>query len=281
MEEKKKPDLRVVSFSGGKDSTALLLRMLEENMPVDIILFCDTGLEFPELYEHIDKVEKNIGRKITRLKCDEDFEYMLLEKPVVRKRDTSYGRKNGLGLGLERKGYGWPGPKMRWCTQLLKSSPRERYFRELKKDYNIIEYVGLAADEEYRFNRACNNRANVRHPLVDWGMTEKDCLQYCYDRGYDWGGLYEYFHRVSCWCCPLQGLDELRILYRKFPHLWEKLKDWDRRTWRKFRKGYSIIELEKRFDFEEEWLNAGNTSLRNKAFFDALKERLADENSNH
>ena len=248
MEEKKKPDLRVVSFSGGKDSTALLLRMLEENMPVDIILFCDTGLEFPELYEHIDKVEKNIGRKITRLKCDADFEYMLLEKPVERKRDTSYARK----YGLERKGYGWPGPRMRWCTQRLKTGPRESYFRELKKDYNIIEYVGLAADEEYRFNRACNNRANVRHPLVDWGMTEKDCLQYCYDRGYDWGGLYEYFHRVSCWCCPLQGLDELRILYRKFPHLWEKLKDWDGRTWRKFREDYSIIELEKRFDFEEE-----------------------------
>lgn len=31
----------IVSFSGGKDSTAMLLRMLEENMQVDEILFCD------------------------------------------------------------------------------------------------------------------------------------------------------------------------------------------------------------------------------------------------
>ena len=53
-----KPKLHVVSFSGGKDSTAMLLRMLEEGMRVDVILFCDTGLEFPEMYDHIDKVEK-------------------------------------------------------------------------------------------------------------------------------------------------------------------------------------------------------------------------------
>ena len=68
-----KPKLHVVSFSGGKDSTAMLLRMLEEGMHVDVILFCDTGLEFPEMYDHIDKVEKKIGRKIVRLHPEKDF----------------------------------------------------------------------------------------------------------------------------------------------------------------------------------------------------------------
>lgn len=34
-----KPKLHVVSFSGGKDSTAMLLRMIEEKMPIDIILY--------------------------------------------------------------------------------------------------------------------------------------------------------------------------------------------------------------------------------------------------
>ena len=48
----------VVSFSGGKDSTAMLLKMIEEKIPIDCILFCDTGLEFPQMYEHIDKIEK-------------------------------------------------------------------------------------------------------------------------------------------------------------------------------------------------------------------------------
>ena len=54
----------VVGISGGKDSTAMLLRMLEEGMPVDIIIFCDTGLEFDEMYKHIDKLEEYIAQKI-------------------------------------------------------------------------------------------------------------------------------------------------------------------------------------------------------------------------
>ena len=56
MEKKK---LHIVSLSGGKDSTAMLLRMLEEGWPVDLILFCDTGLEFDGMYHHIEKLEKD------------------------------------------------------------------------------------------------------------------------------------------------------------------------------------------------------------------------------
>ena len=137
-----KETLHVVSFSGGKDSTAMLLRMLEENMPVDIILFCDTGLEFPQLYEHIKKVETYIGREITTVKCEESFEYLFAEKPISRPRSEKFVAQYGNIVN----GYGWAGPKMRWCTQLLKEQPRERYLRELKKTYNVIEYVGLAAD---------------------------------------------------------------------------------------------------------------------------------------
>ena len=51
----------IVSFSGGKDSTAMLLMMLEKNMPIDEIIFCDTGKEFTQMYEHIEKVQKYIG----------------------------------------------------------------------------------------------------------------------------------------------------------------------------------------------------------------------------
>ena len=51
----------IVQFSGGKDSTAMLLMMLEKNMPIDEIIFCDTGKEFPQMYEHIEKVQKYIG----------------------------------------------------------------------------------------------------------------------------------------------------------------------------------------------------------------------------
>lgn len=43
--------LNIVSFSGGKDSTALLLMMLERGMRVDDIVCVDMGKEFPQMYE--------------------------------------------------------------------------------------------------------------------------------------------------------------------------------------------------------------------------------------
>ena len=64
-----KEQYHLVSFSGGKDSTAMLLGMLERDMKIDCILFCDTGLEFPAMYDHIAKVEKDIGRKITSVRA--------------------------------------------------------------------------------------------------------------------------------------------------------------------------------------------------------------------
>ncbi|MBR0358180.1 MAG: phosphoadenosine phosphosulfate reductase family protein, partial [Selenomonadaceae bacterium] len=60
MASELKPPYYVVNFSGGKDSTAMLLRLLELDMTVDEIIFCDTTAEFPQMYEHVDRVEKYI-----------------------------------------------------------------------------------------------------------------------------------------------------------------------------------------------------------------------------
>ena len=244
--KKPKPPLHVVSLSGGKDSTAMLLRMIEENMPIDIILFCDTGLEFPAMYDHLDKLERDIGRPITRIRSFHTFEYFLTQKEILVKHKKNRGQRN-------YRGYGWAGPLNRWCTKELKTIPREKFLHQLQEHYNIIEYIGIAADEGYRLDRENNQKENGRHPLVDWGMTEADCLAYCYSKGYTWGGLYEKFSRVSCWCCPLQPLAELRILYRDYPELWAQIKEWDKRTWRNFKAQYSVEELEARFDFEASW----------------------------
>ena len=264
--KKPKPELHVGSLSGGKDSTAMLLRMLEEGMRVDIILFCDTGLEFPAMYEHLDKLERDIGRPITRIRSFHTFEYYLTQKEILVKHKKNAGQRN-------YRGYGWSGPLNRWCTKELKTIPREKFLRQLQEHYDIIEYVGLAADEGYRFERENNQKPNCRHPLVDWGMTEADCLQYCYDRGYTWGGLYQQFSRVSCWCCPLQPLAELRILYKSYPELWAQLKEWDKRTWRKFKTNYSVEELEARFDFEEQWQAEGK-ELKGGDFHSQLKKYM-------
>ena len=251
-----KPILNIVSLSGGKDSTAMLLRMLEEGMPVDIILFCDTGMEFPGLYNHIDKLEKYIGRPITRLKSPYTFDYYFFEYTPKRKNPALEGQ-----VGLS-----WAGPRNRWCTAWLKTRIIDKYLRELEKDYTVVQYIGIAADEPKRVH-------DLKYPLVDWGMTEADCLAYCKERGFDWDGLYDIFHRVSCWCCPLQSYDELRKLRKHFPELWERMRYMDKNTWRKITKYYSVEEFETRFAFEDECLEKG-LPIKGKAFLDALRDRL-------
>lgn len=246
----------VLSLSGGKDSTAMLLRLIEEKRPIDLILFCDTGLEFPQMYDHLKKLEQYIGMNITYLKADHSFEYYFSEYMPKRKN-----------LDLRQyKGNSWAGPHNRWCTGVLKTRVVNAYLKKLKKEYDVVEYIGIAADETKRIKNGC-------YPLVEWGMTEKDCLEYCYARGFDWGGLYQIFHRVSCWCCPLQALSELRKLYEHYPELWEQLRIWDDSTWRQFRKDYSVRELEIRFALEKEW-SAESKSIRSRDFFAALKQRL-------
>lgn len=102
-------------------------------------------------------------------------------------------------------------------------------------------------------------------------------MNYCYDNGFNWDGLYKLFKRVSCWCCPLQSLKELRSLRTHFPELWNELLDMDSRTWRKFRPDYSVKQLEIRFQLEEERAKQGLCINSKKVEFrEALKERLCD-----
>ena len=112
-----KEQYHLVSFSGGKDSTAMLLGMLERDMKIDCILFCDTGLEFPAMYDHIAKVEKDIGRKITSVRAEHTYEELMFDVPVRRSADSPVVRQYGAQLN----GYGWPGPRQRWCTTRLKA----------------------------------------------------------------------------------------------------------------------------------------------------------------
>lgn len=100
-------------------------------------------------------------------------------------------------------------------------------------------------------------------------------MNYCYERGYDFGGLYKIFKRVSCWCCPLQSFAELRKLYENFPDLWQKLKSWDGKTDMPFRQNYSVEMLEARFNLEADREKLGLTNNpHTKEFRTALKEVL-------
>lgn len=266
------PKYWVLSFSGGKDSTALGIEWLIRHQvdpntyPLDEVIFCDVGMDFPSMIDHVNRVERifiDAGIKFTKLKAKKSFEYLMFDH--VSKRKT----------GDIRLGYSWPDFSSRWCTAALKTQTISKYIRSLKSKFTVIELIGLAFDEQKRIRKANNKNPNHRHPLAEWGWTESYCLKYCYDHGFDWDGLYKIFHRVSCWCCPLQSLDELRNLRKYFPDLWVKLIDMEHRTWRKFRADYTVDQLEIRFQFEEERLAAG-LSITTKEFHKALKERIKE-----
>lgn len=264
-----KPEYYAASFSGGKDSTAMVLRLLELGEPLDEVVFCDTTMEFPALIRHVEKVKQVVeaaGVKFTTLRAPHDFRYLMLEQPIER--------KNPELVGL--LGYSWAGPRTRWCTRHLKSDILEGYKREKSKTYTLRQYIGLAADEGHRLNRKQNQDPTHRHPLVEWGWTEADALDYCYKKGYDWEGLYTIFDRVSCWCCPLQPLAELRLLRKHFPDLWAQLGELDRQTYRNFKEGKSVEHLDKRFALEDALTEAGH-SIKNRAFFADLRRYCAGE----
>jgi 3'-phosphoadenosine 5'-phosphosulfate sulfotransferase (PAPS reductase)/FAD synthetase len=231
----KTPDERfIVSLSGGKDSTAMLLMLLENKHPVDDIVFFDTGWEFPQMLEHIDKLEKYIGRPITRLHPEKPVLYWMLEREFESKH---YG---------PCVGYGWPHSGARWCTR-RKINTLEKHKKTTGGGTSLI---GFAADEQHREKQNKNSTVLSAYPLIDAGMTEAQALQFCYDRGFDWGGLYRIFARTSCFCCPLQRVGELRLLRQHFPELWSKMLEWEEQMTRplaKRFKGRTVSLWEKRF----------------------------------
>lgn len=273
-----KPQYHVASFSGGKDSTAMVLHMIERGDHLDEVMFCDTSMEFPAMLRHVEKVKKVVeaaGIKFTTLKAEQDFDYYLTDYEVPnRKPGSDY---------FGKPGYGWAGHKSRWCTKTLKTSVIDAHLQELKINYEVIQYLGIAADEDYRMEREQNQDPNHRHPLRNWGWTENRALQYCYKFGYDWEGLYDLKRnpktgkaRVSCWCCPLQSYDDLRVLRTQFPELWTKLLDLDRRQCKPYQHGFSVADFDRRFALEDALTAAGH-SIKNKAFFADLKRLLAGE----
>lgn len=230
----------------------MLLLMVERGMPIDIVLTADTGMEFPEMYRHWDRVEQFLlrerGLKLTILRHPKGFEWLMFDEP--KEKQSSIETRNRLGVPLY--GNGWPGVQVRWCTGQLKTHLLTKEVNRLKQEYQAVHYIGIAADEPKRIK-------SERYPLVEWGITEREALQICYDRGYDWNGLYEIYHRCSCWCCPFQRIDELRKLRRYHPALWAKLRELDERAVTQFghnplgqfKQNWTVEALEQRFAVED------------------------------
>lgn len=249
----------VVSLSGGKDSTAMLLMLLERGEDVADIVFFDTGWEFPEMYDHLEKLENFIDRKITRLQArippeitteKSPFDWFFAERPVV---------KRGANI-IHRIGCAWPKPTLRWCTG-RKQSALSSYMLGLTHLDNVKlplqKCIGFAADERHRLAGVTKKGGFYiaqRYPLLEWGIAEADALDYCLKRGFNWNGLYNKFRRVSCFCCPLKPMDEFRVLRRDYPELWQRMllmESWLPEGKERRFKSATVSDLDARFASEE------------------------------
>lgn len=226
--------LHIANFSAGKDSLAMVLLLLKMRKPLDGIVFFDTGTEFPFVYRTIDKLVKFAGKDFFRVTAKYSFEHYIL-----------YGDRDEL-LPDTRYSLPFPTKFSRWCTG-KKVDALNSYFKENFPDVEIFNYIGIAADE---LSRA---RLPLEHyPLIQYGVTEKEALKICYNHGFDFEGYYLKHSRLGCWFCPLQSLDDLRILCFDYPDLWKKLLYWQKvKGSAKFKDGYRVDELDMRFFFEE------------------------------
>jgi len=227
----------IISLSGGKDSTAMLLMMLERNEPIHSVVWFDTGWEFPEMLEHIDKLEIYTGIKFVKLKPPKTFDYLLAQHSFIP-RNKKFKK---------RSGYGWPSMIRRWCTR-IKIDTIEKYH---KTQSNFTPCIGFAADEAKRVPVNSKKKWPERYPLIEYDIAEAEALQYCYNKGFDWGGLYELFGRVSCFCCPLKRIGELRNLRKHKPDLWQRMLEMDNGNNRGFRGTKTVHDLDERFAYED------------------------------
>ena len=252
----------IVSFSGGKDSTWMLLEMLRRGEHIDEVVFFDTGWEFPQMLRHVEKIKSLTeahGVTFTTLHPPKPFDYYMFDRPVK---------------GGKHYGYSWCGLNgCRWGTT-LKIRTIDQYF---KCEPDHIQCVGIAADEVDRL--AKERSGNKRFPLAEWGVTEAECLVGCYSLGYNWDGLYEQLDRVSCKFCAMKNLKELRSIYWHMPDTWEDLRKYQMRTELPYKgdRG-SVFDLEVRFELEREFASQGK-SIRSQEFFKELSRRKEESNA--
>ena len=233
----------VASVSFGKDSLAMLLLLLERDTRLDEVIFYHSGMEFQAIYDIRDRIKPVLeqrGIRFTEVKPGVPFLYNMLDRPVNSK-------KNGFHLG-----YGWCGGPSRWGTR-LKINALDGLGLDAEK-----HYIGIAADEQDRLEKL---KAPKCSPLAEAGMTEAECLEFCYQRGFFWEEngvrLYDILDRVSCWCCKNKNRKELKAIYQFLPQYWEKLKELQAQIpmpMKPYRRGGvpygSVFDLEKIFERE-------------------------------
>jgi 3'-phosphoadenosine 5'-phosphosulfate sulfotransferase (PAPS reductase)/FAD synthetase len=175
----------ILAFSGGKDSTALALRLAELGEPYELF-FTPTGRELPDCLAHIARVAALTGRRL-----------------VVRSA--------AVGFTAQIRQYRTlPSHHARWCTRVLKIEVCQTYLLEHPGSTLL---VGLRADEEHR-EGMWGSLASYRYPLRDWGWGIDEVWAYLDRRGV------AVPDRTDCDWCYDQRLEEWWRLWHDHPERW-------------------------------------------------------------
>ena len=116
-------------------------------------------------------------------------------------------------------------------------------------DTNIVQYLGIAADEPERIKR--HTKPGVILPLVEIGWDEAYCRKWCEENDL-LSPIYTNAARGGCWFCHNQGVDQLRLLRKNYPDLWALLLKWDADSPVTFKAdGHTIHDYDRRFAAED------------------------------
>lgn len=209
---------QLVAFSGGKDSTALVLRLAELGEEFTC-LFTPTGDELPELAAHIAAIVARI------------------ERPLVTPPNRS------LAFWIDYH-HALPNFRMRWCTRQIKIVPCIEY---LQQHPSSTLLVGLRADEDARVG-LYGDYATYRYPLREWGWKLADVHTYLSKR------CVEIPRRTDCALCYGQRLIEWWELWKNYPDRFEQGVHFERLYGHTFRSAQrdtwpaSLTDLRTRFE---------------------------------
>lgn len=215
--------MHIASCSFGKDSLATILLALENNEPLDRVVFAEVMFDMkrgisgenPEhiawIYNHAIPKLNAMGVEVDIVRGSTDYvtEFFKVRGSRTKVKER-IGKKQGFLLGGHCR-----------LNSAGKVGPVRKYYRQFRDDgYKITCYVGIAADEPIRLARLKGCDISL---LDKYGYTEAMAMAKC--KEYDLvSPIYHKMHRGGCWFCPNQRVKGFYQLRKDHPHLWEELK---------------------------------------------------------